>query len=75
MAGVPTALAIAHASATGGTGSGSGTAGARAAGVAWRGPIKAESIIRQADVLLSEAGAEVNVQGAAPQVIESMTEL
>lgn len=50
------------------------TEAARAAGSAWRGPIKAESIIRQADVLLSEAGAEANAP-AAPQEVEDMQDL
>lgn len=51
------------------------TEAARAAGFAWKGPIKAESIIRQADVLLSEAGALANVPQETPQEVESMTEL
>mgnify|MGYP001577741393 CR=1 FL=1 len=45
---------------------------AEMAAVMWKGPIKAESVIRQADVLLSDA-AEAAVE--APQEVPDMTEL
>ncbi len=47
---------------------------ARLAGLEWKGPIKAESIIRQADVLLSEAGWGGSARTAPPER-EDMVEL
>ncbi len=46
---------------------------ARVAAATWKGPIKAESIIRQADTLLSEYQAEVS--DLAPLEVEDMQEL
>ncbi len=49
-------------------------AAAKVAAVMWKGPIKAESIIRQCDVLLSDANME-SVGGMLPEPAPDMAEL